>query len=131
MMLLDTHAWLWWATQDWARFPPRLRGALLQPVSGLAISAASVYELSVLARRNRINLTLPLEAWLDAATSEAHVAVLAVDERIARCAGRLPCLHGDPIDRLLVATAQIHGLTLISKDEFIHQYPDTLVRWSD
>lgn len=129
MLLLDTHVWVWWSNQEWERFPTALGTTLRHGTLPLAISAISLYEVSVLAHKGRLVLSLPLEEWLHRATVGSGVEVLPVDGATARRAGTLPPLHGDPGDRFIIATAQLRDLTLISKDGAIHAYPGLSVRW--
>lgn len=124
MLILDTHIWVWWTVQQWTRIPQPALERLQAGMMTLAISASSVYELSVLAKRQRIVLTLPLEDWLDKATTEADVTVLPVTYAIARRAGQLDTVHGDPIDRLIIATTLFHDAHLISVDGIFPRYQE-------
>ena len=73
-------------------------------------------------RRGRIQLTLPLDEWIKEALEPSSVRAIAPDEAIARRTALLPPVHGDPLDRLLVATAPQHGAQLVSMDNVFPQY---------
>jgi PIN domain nuclease of toxin-antitoxin system len=122
MILLDTHSWIWWLHQD-----KRLSNDLLiqiETANEIAISAVSVYEVSFLASRNRIHLPMPLTEWLHEATLESDVTVLPVTAEIADLAGRLPPHHGDPMDRMIIATAIEYQAAIVSLDEKFQLYTE-------
>lgn len=128
MSLLDTHAWIGWVQQDRRRLPPGLWSFLIASNQPWAVSALSVYEVTVLQARGRLSLGLPMDEWLEAALAESDITAVAVDAEIAFRAAALPPLHGDPVDRIVIATAQTLEATLISADSKIAQYPDVRVR---
>jgi len=88
-----------------------------QPIS---IASASIYELLLLIQKQRIVIDLPLNEWLNAATVEADINVLDMSYDIAREAAMLPLHHGDPLDRVIVASALYHHTLLASVDS---QFP--------
>lgn len=102
-LILDTHIWFWWV-EGGSRLSKGIARRIEEGPEKLAISAAAVYELVLQLERRRIEIDLPLDEWLHAATIEAEVAVLPVDTRIARTAASLPLHHGDPLDRVAIAT---------------------------
>ncbi len=123
MLILDTHIWLWWIAQD-IRLPRWLATRIADPERPLALSAASVYELSLGVGRGRIALNRPLDDWLQQATFEAGIQVLPVTTRIASLAGQLPRHHLDPLDRLIIATALVHQAQLASLDDKFPLYAE-------
>ena len=127
MVLMDTHAWIWWVNHDMDRFPTDLKEFMESET--MLISAISIYETSVLVKRGRVGLTLPLDQWISEALEGSGIDVVPVSRKIAEMAGVLPDLHGDPMDRILIATAQALDLPLISKDRKIKQYPDLQTIW--
>ena len=127
MVIMDTHAWVWWVNQDKDRFPVHLYHYLESEV--MVISVISIYEVSILVERGRVGLTLPLNQWILEALEGSGIDVVPVSRKIAEKAGVLPDIHGDPMDRILIATAQVFGLSLISKDRKIEQYPDLQTIW--
>jgi PIN domain nuclease of toxin-antitoxin system len=108
-LLLDTHAFLWWVTND--RTLRRETRDTIAEADVVVVSAASAWEIAVKRARGRLNAPDDLEQQL-----ERHEFVpLDIDFRHARAAGALPRHHGDPFDRMLVAQAQLEGLTLVTR----------------
>jgi PIN domain nuclease of toxin-antitoxin system len=122
LVVLDTHVWVWWASQD-ERLPAVLRERI-DAAAHVAVSAVSVYELVQAVGRGRLRLTLALDDWLESATVEAKAEIIPVDVRIAKRAAGLPQVHGDPLDRLIIATVLEHGGQLVSQDGKFSGYPE-------
>ena len=102
----------------------RARALLTRPdITPLALSAISVFELTLKVRKGKIDLRLLSDQWLDLALNPNLITVIPIDAEIARAANSLPePFHQDPADRLIVATARLRNLTLITGDEKILQY---------
>lgn len=118
-LLLDTHTWLWLATGD-AKLPVSVRRAIEQyeAAGRVHVGTISMLEIANLARRKRVILPLPLGEWLTKALSEASIGLIGISPRIAAETALLPeDFHGDPADRLLVATARVEDLTLCTHDK--------------
>ncbi len=121
--LLDTHVWLW-VDGDPSRLGPRTRDLLQDSQSNLYVSAASTVEISRLVSLGFVRLKLSLEDWVRLSCEQLAARDLHVDHRVAIEAYRLPePFQKDPGDRLLVATARMHDLTLITADGPILAYP--------
>lgn len=120
MPLLDTHAWLWWASYRQREFSARAIDAIRDP-QGISISAISCWEIAWLIERDRLRLGIPASQWIETATAAPGVTVLDVTQAIAVRAGSFSAkeLHRDPADRFIVATAIEHGLPLITRDRAI------------
>jgi PIN domain nuclease of toxin-antitoxin system len=103
VILLDTHAWLWWAG-DHAKLPVRLRRRLAAE-RALAISAVSCWEVGMLVRHGRLELAPDARTGIRDACAIPNLRVIPVTESIATEAGLLAGFHGDPADRIIVATA--------------------------
>jgi len=124
-LLLDTHVWLWYAEGATGLLRPtsirRLDDA--RTGEGLLVSAVSVWEIGVHAARGRIQLNMPLRAWVDRALGVPGIRLAPLDAAIAAESTLLPGEpQGDPADRFLIATARIHGVVLATRDERILQY---------
>ncbi len=120
-LLLDTHAFLWWCADD-----PRLSRRAVQAVSDgsseVLLSAVSGWEVAIKARLGKLPLG-DAPATFMARMLERHAfGVLPVTMRHALGDYALPAHHSDPFDRLLVAQAQLEGLTLVTDDAFIRRY---------
>lgn len=122
MYLLDTHVLFWWTTEP-ARLAPAQRRVLDQTeASGasLGISAITLWELAMLASRERIQAPGPIDVWLAELERDPAIEVLSITGRISfesvQLGSRFP---GDPADRIIAATAICHGLTLLTADRRI------------
>jgi len=87
MILLDTHIWIWWLHGE--KQLPESFITMIESAQDITISAATIYEVTFLAARNRITLNLPINSWLKEATTESNVRVLPITEKIAEIAGQL------------------------------------------
>lgn len=119
MIVLDTHALVWWAA-DPARLSARARRATKAGAAGkgLAVSAISLFEISTLVRRGRLKLGVDTDRWLAALRSLPELVIEPVSADIAWAAGALEtALPGDPADRIIAATAQTLDAKLITADE--------------
>jgi PIN domain nuclease of toxin-antitoxin system len=120
-LILDTHIWIWWVKQD-NQLPAAIKKRLTESPAALAISSASIYEAILQIQRGRVTIDLPLDEWLQAATAEADIAVLTVNADIAAKGATLPLYHGDPLDRIIIATAIHHDAQLASIDSKFPAY---------
>lgn len=116
-LLLDTHALLWWLTDD-ETLKLEATNAIKDPGSQVFVSAASVWEIAI--KENSGQLRAP-EDLLEALKAEgfAEMMITAVH---AYAAGQLPRHHDDPFDRMLVAQARAEGLTIVTRDPRIMLY---------
>src|SRR5262245_10521765 len=128
MVLLDTHALVWVVegSQYLGRRVARLVDDALGS-SGLGVASISFWEIAMLVHRRRIALDPSVEEW------RLRVLGLGVQEvpltgDIAIAAVGLAGLHGDPADRIIVATSIVTSATLITADDRILRWPGTLVR---
>lgn len=119
-LLLDTHCWLWWVTE-----PTRLgstREAIANRESEVYLSAASAWEMAIKHQLGKLPLPESPEHFIPPRLVRDRITPLAVSiAHVLRVAG-LPLLHRDPFDRLLVAQAQLEGLTLVTADRSIAKY---------
>jgi PIN domain nuclease of toxin-antitoxin system len=122
-VLLDTHVWIWWLTPG----SPLSQGekASLDAAAGrgeLCVSAISLWEAQLLHSKGRLELPLPFADWLVRATDERMITVLPPDVNVILALDALPkAFHGDPADRLIVASARRHGLRLATRDAGIRR----------
>jgi PIN domain nuclease of toxin-antitoxin system len=122
-VLLDTHVWIGWLLPG-ASPAVRERAALDQAAERgeLRISAISLWEAQMLHARGRLELRVPFPAWLQAAAAPSVVTVLPVDVDVVLALDAIPrTFHGDPADRLIVATARAHALPLATGDSRIRR----------
>ena len=117
-LLLDTHIWLW-SLGDPSRLGKNVVSALQSKDNELWISPITLWEVLVLADKNRISLTAPVEDWLAQALRTVPVKEAPMTNEVALETGRFQLPHHDPADRFLVATARVFGLTLVTADQKI------------
>jgi len=116
--LLDTHILLYWFS-DISRLSPAQADVLQQatPEAPLWVSDITLWEIAILFSLGRIQLNLPLRDWLETATAPPLVQRVAISPAVAAGVAALPdSFHRDPADRLIVASAQILGATLLTQD---------------
>src|SRR5262245_48195616 len=124
-LLLDTHVWYWFAEGKKDRLARSVPGKIERAVgTGDAfISAISAWELGMLVSKRRLVLATDVANWIDATREPPGVQVADVTAEIALDASRLTGpFHGDPADRLIVATARSLGAALVTCDERILAY---------
>jgi PIN domain nuclease of toxin-antitoxin system len=124
-VLLDTHA-LVWLLQGSERLGSESRGLVVSAAKGSAgvlLAAISVWEISMLVAKGRLALDRDVAEWIAAALALPGLRLAPLEPQIAIDATRLPGdIHGDPADRLIVATARHHGATLVTEDQLILAY---------
>lgn len=122
-LLLDTHVWIWWLTPS-SPLKRAERDALdaAAEAGDLCLSAISMWEAQLLHSKQRLELPLPFADWFTRATDSQVLSVLPIDREVIIALDRLPgTFHGDPADRLIVATARAHGLPLATRDQAIRK----------
>jgi len=123
-MVVDTHV-LIWAVQDDARLGPAARGLVDEATrrGGLYVPAITAWEIAMLVQRGRLALGRDVGAWIEQALSLPGVRLMPLKPAIAVDSVRLPGdLHGDPADRMIIATARHAGLPLMTADRAILAY---------
>jgi PIN domain nuclease of toxin-antitoxin system len=129
MIILDTHAWIWW-TNESIKLTPRAKERI-QQTDLIGISAISCWELAMLVAKGRLGLSMDVQIWLDLALQRPNMILLPITPEIAVLSTRLPGdFHGDPADRLIVASSLVQKAALVSKDEKIQKYSHLEVIWS-
>jgi PIN domain nuclease of toxin-antitoxin system len=122
-VLLDTHIWVWWLTPGSPL--SRAERDALDAKAGrreLFLSAISLWEVQVLHAKRRLELPLPFAEWLARAADDRVISVLPLSaEVVFALDGRPASFHGDPADRLIVATARAHALPLATHDAAIRR----------
>jgi len=123
-LVIDTHVWLW-LESDPDRLDEQARSRIERAaqVGKLWVSVMSVWEIGMLVAKDRIRLSMPVDEWVRQASATPGMQMLGVVPEIALESTRLPdAPHGDPVDRLLMASARVHNLTLVTADEKILAY---------
>lgn len=119
--LLDTHILLWWLGEE-PHLSPGQREVLQKAdeENPLWVADITLWEVATLYSLGRIKLHLPLRDWLEQAAAPPLVQLLPITPAVAAAVAALPdSFHRDPADRILVATAQVLGATLLTHDRRI------------
>lgn len=125
--LLDTHCWLWLQT-DRERLDAGFLETLAAPSTRRYLSAASVWEIAIKHAIGKLPLPEPPAIYVPERMRLSRVQELAITHAHALAVGLLPPHHRDPFDRVLVAQAQIEGLTLVTADSTFARYDVRLVQ---
>lgn len=128
MVLLDTHALIWLAT-DLSQLTASAKSAIRFHASELHISAISALEISLLTQCGKLKWGKNPISKFERALEHHGVQEVPIDSEIAWKAGQLPPIHRDPFDRIIIATAQVHGMKILTKDRTIPTYPKVKVVW--
>jgi len=121
-LLLDTCTLLWIAINS-NELSQRARELFVDPHNLVLLSVASAWEIAVKNRLGKLPLPQPVERFVPSLRTKYCVESLPLDEESALHEARLPPLHRDPFDRILVSQAIVHGLVLLTPDSLIQQYP--------
>ena len=125
-LLLDTHVFLWYITAD-PRLPESFRAAIREASNEVYLSAASVWEAVIKHNLGKLPLPGGPADYLPHQRAAHGISALPVDEGAMPHLAALTPLHRDPFDRLLVAQAIQHGLTVATVDADIAAYPVSLL----
>lgn len=130
-ILLDTHAWVWWVTED-RRLSPKAAGAIQQAAraEGVWLSAMSVWEVAKKVEKTQLILDRPLRVWMDQALAVSGLLLSELTPAILLDSCELPQpFHGDPADQLIVASARHHGAALVTADRRLRGYRHVQTIW--
>ena len=118
MIVVDTHAWLWWAAER-HRLSRAAIDALTETES-IAIASITLWEIAMLAEKKRITPDRDVLVWLEETIAYTGARVLPLIPRIAVLTTSIAPLR-DPADRLIAATAITHNAPLVTKDDRIRR----------
>jgi PIN domain nuclease of toxin-antitoxin system len=131
VILLDTHAWLWLCVE-----PRRLSAAAAAAIrgglrsGGIGVAAISLWEMAMMIALGRVIPRGTPEAWLADLVDRAGVHVRPITPVVAALATRFPDdFPADPADRLIAATAQADGITLVTRDARLRRSPLVKTAW--
>lgn len=120
-LLLDTHALIWWWTDN-ARLPPPARHAIADPANTVLVSAATAWEIATKHRIGKWDAAGPILRDLPGALRRSGFAELAVSIAHATLAGGLPGAHRDPFDRMLIAQSRLEDAPIVTGDGVFLEY---------
>ena len=124
-ILLDTHCWMWMQFGQEKRFSRAAHSALLRSAQrgAMCVSVISVWEVGMLEAKGRLELKMSCVEWVNQALATPGLSLYPLTPEIAIESSRLPGrFHGDPADRILLATARMTGARLLTKDERLLAY---------
>ena len=124
-LLLDTCTFLWLAGGQ--PLPAGAAGAVRQPGHDVFLSAVSVWEITTKHKAGRLPLPEPPDRLIPTERRLRGVQALPFDEESALQVSRLPALHRDPFDRMLISQAIALGLAIVTPDPLIAQYPVRII----
>ena len=126
-ILLDTCTFLW-IIRDSPELSPAARSLFIEPENTVYLSAVSAWEISVKYGLGKLPLVVAPHIYVPAERLRHNIQPLPLEEGAASTVSRLPPLHNDPFDRMLICQAVTHGLILLTPDRLIHQY-HVNVKW--
>jgi PIN domain nuclease of toxin-antitoxin system len=129
VIVLDTHALLWWALD-----PDHLSSRALELVTAMErqggfASSISLWELGVKVQRGKLELGMDIDELARRVRMSGVVELLPVDAAVWLRSLTLEWDHRDPADRVIVATALLNGVPVLTKDETIHAFAGVTTLW--
>jgi PIN domain nuclease of toxin-antitoxin system len=121
-LLLDTCTFLW-LNSDLSRIPERIRRLCADESNQLYLSAVSAWEIAVKHHAGKLKLRLSPQEYVIQYRAANGISGLRFREDDAFYLGKLPLLHKDPFDRMLICQAIARGMTILTPDENIARYP--------
>jgi len=121
-ILLDTCTFLWIITDN-PNLSPGARKLFIDPANEVFLSVASTWEIAVKYTRGKLSLPKPPEKYIPVKRKQHDIDSLPLDEEATLYLPKLPVLHKDPFDRILICQAIVSGLIILTPDELISQYP--------
>lgn len=126
MYLIDACT-LIWAADDPAQLSPTAAALLRNKANPLHLSAATVWEMSIKVGLGKLTLSAPFRPWIEKVISDLGLILLPITVEVADEQSRLPRHHGDPFDRILVATCRTENLSVVSADAIFDAYGVTRI----
>ena len=128
MYLLDTCTLIWLVSNQDA-LTNNVKKTLRINAGNLYISSISAFEIAIKTVKGKIELPLSPDEWFKEAVKHHGIQEVPINSDIACRSVLLPRLHNDPCDRIIMATAILEDMVIITKDEIFSEYPDINVLW--
>ncbi|MEJ2214393.1 MAG: type II toxin-antitoxin system VapC family toxin [Gammaproteobacteria bacterium] len=133
MIVLDTHALVWWVSDDdqlSSKAVKAIKKELDDEVGEIIVSSISTWEIALLVEKKRLKLTMDVDEWIQTVSMIDKLKFIPVDNQIAIQSVRLPGeFHPDPADRLITALARHLSAALITSDKKIRNYKYVKTVW--
>ncbi len=120
-LLLDTHAFLWWI-MDSPELSLRVRDAIRNPANELFLSAASALEIAIKVNLGRLHLPDGPDRFIPGQMAKNTIGSLPIKMSHALFVSRLPALHRDPFDRIIIAQSMVEKIPIVTRDVDIAKY---------
>ncbi|MSR20144.1 MAG: type II toxin-antitoxin system VapC family toxin [Gemmatimonadetes bacterium] len=129
MILLDTHALLWWALDPGQLSEAATKAVRTMEQQGGYASSISLWELGIKVQRGQLELPISVDELAKRVEHGGAVELVAVDTNTWLRTVRLDWAHRDPADRVIVATALIKGVPVLTKDRALHEFGGVECIW--
>lgn len=123
-ILLDTHVWIWLLGGN-QKLKPSFRKYIekCRERGNIYISSISIWEVGMLVEKGRVELEMDVLDWVEQAFNDSGIQLAQISPRIAIQSTRLPnSTHGDPADKILIATSHALNAVLVSADKILNKY---------
>lgn len=124
--LLDACSLIWYV-DDPQKLSATAHAAITSGANDLYLSAATVWEISIKVGLGKLKLSGPFRRWIEKAISDLGLNLLPITVEVADVQAGLPQHHGDPFDRIVVATCRVENLSVVSADAVFDAYGVTRV----
>ena len=120
-LLLDTHAFIWWANEP-DKLSDRVYSLLKSRENQIILSVASAWEMQIKMQLGKLKLETPLQDLIKSQQITNELKILIVNLKHVLALDKLSYHHKDPFDRILIAQANIEDFTIVSKDDIFSKY---------
>jgi PIN domain nuclease of toxin-antitoxin system len=120
-VLIDAHVFIWWVL-DMPELSDRCRSVLGDGDNEILLSVASAYEIAYKAEHGRLTLPGAPSDYVRSRLAANAFGTLPIELEHVLRAAKLPPVHGDPYDRMLVAQAQLEGIPILTADRAVSRY---------
>jgi PIN domain nuclease of toxin-antitoxin system len=122
LILLDTHIWVWWVSHS-RQLSPSSRRIVEADAERFSLSVISCWEVAKLVQYGRLELDRPVLEWIESALSLPNLELLPLTPAVVVESTQLPePFHRDPADQIIVATARLYKIPLLTEDSKILDY---------
>lgn len=121
-LLLDTHVFLWFISGD-KQLSEVIKMAICRFDNEVYLSVVSLWEVIIKQDLGKLFLPQPAQSYLPTQRKRHHIASVPINEASVAQLAKLPSIHRDPFDRMLICQAIEYDLTIITIDNIFHAYP--------